>query len=338
MGLFESVRPVTKLAALHYRAIQRQLLKAKRPDRIPDQIINLSNQSKANLTWWVSPTGFSANCTAPLREESPTVHIWSDASMTGMGAHNSKGEFIQRSWSETELESEPHINFLEIRAAKEAIFQLAVPGDIVRMHIDNTVACAYIKKQGGTRSNILSLEACKLWHGLQERDISILTPHWISSKANSGADYLSRSKVEVWELELDQNLFSSIVQHFQISPTLDAFASSQNKKLPRYMSWMYDPEAVGRDALLCPFDTVTYMFPPIPLIPKIVSKIKEEKVTALLIAPHWPASLWWGLVRDMMIAWPLVLPPARSIVRARGGEPMKVFLDPLTALLVSGAT
>ena len=131
------------------------LLKAKCFHRIPEEIISLSEKSKANLKWWVSDMGFSRNCSAPLREESPTVHIWSDASMVGAGGHCSRGKFMQRSWSEAELKTDPHINLLEIRSAKEAIFKLALPGDKVRLHIDSKVACASILKQGGTRSNIL---------------------------------------------------------------------------------------------------------------------------------------------------------------------------------------
>ena len=43
MGLMDSVRPVTQLAALNYRAIQKQLLNTRFPHRNPDQIIYLSN-------------------------------------------------------------------------------------------------------------------------------------------------------------------------------------------------------------------------------------------------------------------------------------------------------
>ena len=68
-----------------------------------------------------------------------------------------------------------------------------------------------------------------------------------------------------------------------------------------------------------------------------MSKIKEEQVTALLICPHWPASLWWMLVKDLMIAPALPLPPAREIVTTKDKEPIKVYLDPLVALLISGA-
>ena len=147
MGLMESVRPVTPLAALKYRSLQMQLLNAKSLHRIPNQIINLSTKSKSDLAWWVSNSGFAISCTAPLREANPTVHIWSDASMVGAGAHNSRGEFRQRFWSENELLKEPHINFLEIKAAKEAVFELAIPGDKIRMHIDSCM-CIHIEARG----------------------------------------------------------------------------------------------------------------------------------------------------------------------------------------------
>ena len=66
IGLMESVRPVTPLAALHYRSLQKQLLIAKRGKRIPSLIITLSQKSLSNLQWWASPSGFQSHCTASL--------------------------------------------------------------------------------------------------------------------------------------------------------------------------------------------------------------------------------------------------------------------------------
>ena len=150
MGLMESVRPVTPFAALHYRAFQRQLLGSKVNFRIPSKIIILNPLSKANLLWWTAETGFRANCTARLREAPPTLHIWADASLSAGGAHSSRGEYFQRDWSPQEMVLDPHINLLELRAAKEALFKFAKIGDIVRLHLDSKVACSYVRKQGGT--------------------------------------------------------------------------------------------------------------------------------------------------------------------------------------------
>ena len=65
LGQMESVQPVTPYAALRYKALQRQLLKAKSTGRIPSQIIGLRSKSIAALSWWISPSGFAGNCTAP---------------------------------------------------------------------------------------------------------------------------------------------------------------------------------------------------------------------------------------------------------------------------------
>ena len=163
LGTMESVRPSTPWAALHYRHLQRQLISAKRSVRRPNKILSLSQKSLMNLRWWVSPTGFAGNCSCPIREKSPTLDIWSDANLDMGGARSSRGEFVQRSWDPAELSTSPHINLLELRAARDGLMQLSCPGDVVRLHLDNRTACAYIKRQGGTRSPLLSKEACLLW-------------------------------------------------------------------------------------------------------------------------------------------------------------------------------
>ena len=103
LGTMESVRPVTPLCALHYRALQKQLIKSKSFARRPRDIIHLSSKTISSLAWWVSPSGFAANSTAPLRELPPTVEIFTDASLEMGGGFSSCGGFIQRAWTKDEL-------------------------------------------------------------------------------------------------------------------------------------------------------------------------------------------------------------------------------------------
>ena len=334
IGLMESCRPVTPLAALKYRSLQRQLLKAKFPERNPKLVISLSPTSIANLVWWTKDTRFKTNCTADLQEPTPTLHIWSDASMEGCGSHTSRGEFSQRSWDENEKTC--HINFLELRSAKEAAEEFSRPGDRVRMHIDSKVAASYITKQGGTRSNALSVEARALWEEMHARNVSLLTPHWISSADNCVADYLTQHRITTWELKLDPILFNTILSHFDLQPSLDAFASAEAHQLERYMSWEADTNAVGRDALLCHWDDVTFCFPPVPLIPKVVNKVKKEKIEAILVCPMWPASLWWLQVQQMLRSPPFPLPSYKQALTPMKEKTITVFLDPLVAVHISG--
>ena len=336
LGYMESVRPAVKLAALHYRPLQRQLLHAKSKNRIPDQIIFLSTKSKAVLKWWVSPSGFPAHCTAPLREPHATVDIWTDASLSRGGGCCSRGGFFQRHWSEDELVDEPHISILEARAAKESVINLSKSGDFVRLFIDNFTALSYIKKQGGTRSYSLNQEASELWSFTTANNITLLTPQWIGSKENSMADFLSRSSLHHWEFCLDRVLFRSIIESFQVYPTLDAFASQQTTQLPRYMSWYQDSQAVGLNALLLPWDRVTYLFPPVPLLAKVVQKVHQEHIRAILICPRWPSALWWPLVLDLMVEPPISLPhQSQALVTLACGQTLP-YLEPLVALHLKG--
>ena len=66
LGTMESVRPVTPLCAMHYRSLQKQLLKAKAYVRHPHQLIFLSSKTISSLSWWISPAGFAAHATPPI--------------------------------------------------------------------------------------------------------------------------------------------------------------------------------------------------------------------------------------------------------------------------------
>ena len=336
LGTMESVRPVTPLCALHYRAFQKQLLRAKAFIRRPHQVIHLSSKTLVSLAWWISPSGFAANASAPIRELSPTVEIWTDASLVRGGGHCSRGGFVQRTWSSDDLVDDPSINWLETRAARESVLALAQPGDRVRLHIDNKTAAAYIRHQGGTRSNVLSQEALLLWKQAVAKDITILPPHWIPTEENTAADFLSRHSLDQWEFRLDREVFKSILDHFDLQPSLDAFACHYSAQLPRYMTWHRDPQAVAQDALLAPWDPVTYLFPPVPLLPKVIRKIKDMGIRAILVCPQWPTALWWGLLLDLMVEPPMVLPHFKTILETQDGSPVIPFLDPLVALHITG--
>ena len=135
-----------------------------------------------------------------------------------------------------------------------------------------------------------------------------------------------------WELCLDRRLFTSVVEHFSVYPSLDAFASHWSAQLPRDMSWYRDSQAVAQDALLAPWDPITYLFPPVPLLPRVIRKVKEEKIRALLICPYWPTALWWGLLVDMLVEPPMTLPHYRTILTHYRSDGSIPYLDPLVAL------
>ena len=97
LGTIESVCLVSPLCALHYKAFQKQLLGAKASAQRPKQVFHLSSKTIASLAWWVSPAGFAAYASAPIRELDPTVEFWTDASLEHWGGLSFHGGFVQGS-------------------------------------------------------------------------------------------------------------------------------------------------------------------------------------------------------------------------------------------------
>ena len=150
------------------------------------------------------------------------------------------------------------------------------------------------------------------------------------------ADFLSRDFLDCWNFRLNKEVFSSILWHFNLNPTLDAFACHFSAQLPRFMSWYPDPLAVAQDALLQPWDPVTYLFHPVPLLQKVIQWIKDQRVRAILVCPQWPQSLYWGLAAEMLVEPQKLLLYYKPILETRDQSPVGPYLDPLVALHLLG--
>ena len=156
----------------------------------------------------------------------------------------------------------------------------------------------------------------------------------IGTKENVLADFLSRNKIEHWEFFLRRDLFSQIVLELGIFLTLDSFASRSTAQLPRYMSLYKDSQAVAQDAMINPWDRVTYAFPPAPMMLKVLQKIGQEKISVILISPKWPSALWWPLLEEMLVQPLLPLPHYKeALVKSYPDLPLP-YLEPLVAALL----
>ena len=81
------------------------------------------------------------------------------------------------------------------------------------------------------------------------------------------------------------NVFYEICQNFGF-PDIDLFASRNNTQIDKYVSWKPEPEAYAVDAFsICWSNDFMYIFPPFS---KVIRKIIEEKVRAIVIIPQWP--------------------------------------------------
>ncbi|CAJ0945038.1 unnamed protein product [Ranitomeya imitator] len=73
-------------------------------------------------------------------------------------------------------------------------------------------------------------------------------------------------------------------------------ASRLNAKVPNFIARSRDPKAIGVDALISPWHRfqLPYVLPPLPLLPKVIRKIKTEGVPVILVAPDWPSRAWYA--------------------------------------------
>ena len=74
---------------------------------------------------------------------------------------------------------------------------------------------------------------------------------------------------------------------------LDAFAFRESHQIPRYMTWEVDHRAVAINALDYYWDPVTWLFPPVPLIPLVLERVLEQQIEVILIYPEWTGEMWW---------------------------------------------
>ena len=116
----------------------------------------------------------------------------------------------------------------------------------------------------------------------------------MASEANAEADFLSRHRLQRWDFKLISSEFRRICHRLQVWPTLDAFTSKGSHQIPRYMTWEEDPRAVAINTLDYNWDPVTWLFPPVPLIPLALEGVLEQQIVAILICPGWTGAMWWS--------------------------------------------
>ncbi|CAJ0959122.1 unnamed protein product [Ranitomeya imitator] len=181
-------------------------------------------------------------------------------------------------------------------------------GKPVRIQSDNTRAVAYINHQRGTRSTQVMAEVAKILRWAEGHVPSLSAVH-IPGVDNWEANFLSRQGIVAGEWSLLPAIFNQICQRWGV-PDVDLMASRANHKVPQYISRSHDPMAVRCDTLVIPWTQfqMPYLFPPLPLIPRIVKKIKTEGVPVLLVAPDWPRRAWYAELVNMLSDVPWRLP------------------------------
>ena len=306
LGSIEYFRWGFPHAALHYRLLQRCVNSCLAKNLSYEDYVFPSFNACKDLSWW-SKVGDSL----PSRSLSPfeaNIEIFCDASETGWGCWSSENKETFGFWSSSEREL--HINSLEFKAvffAFRCFFRYTFNCSIL-IHSDNISVVTYINNQGGTCSARLCDMAITLWEFCIKRDISISAVH-LPGVDNSKADRLSRMENSDHSYSISETFFDLLFNSISFPLKVDCFASRLNFKLDNFISRYYDPYSSWVDAFTVHWSDHVYLFPPVPIIHRVISKFKADKTGhGLLICPYWPSQLWFPSLLEILIAPPILIP------------------------------
>nr|XP_061795427.1 uncharacterized protein LOC133586985 [Nerophis lumbriciformis] len=318
LGVLTSLTAVVPLGLLFLRPLQRWLngfrLDARRHRR---RLLRVSGRCAVALAPWRNgafllegvPLGV-----APVRREVVTT----DASRLGWGAVWQR-RAARGSWSLRD--HAVHINVLELRAVHLALrhFYPFLRGRHVLVRSDNAAAVYHINHQGGTRSAHL-LEASRRLLVWAAPRLASLRAAYLPGQLNRLADSLSRRRLPPGEWRLHPEVVRAIWGVFG-QAEVDLFASRESAHCPLWFSLGERSSPLGQDALAHPWPRVLlYAFPPLPLIWLTLRRVSLEGHSLLLVAPFWPARLWFPLLRSLCVGEPWCLPERRDLLSQLGGQ------------------
>ena len=291
LGHLASLERLVPHSRLRMRSLQWHLKTHWSPESDPPSLpVPLSREVREDLSWWMVRDHLMG---VRFGTPAPDLHLYSDASWSGWGAH-----LLDRSasgvWSEEKL---LHISLLEMKAMFLALqsFQEMVASCQVTSVCDNSTFVAYVNKQGGTVSRSLCSLASRHLRWMESLDVH-LNARYLPGQSNVLADLLSRrDQVIGTEWSLHPQVARSLLRRWG-SPLIDLFALSLNVKLPLYCSLVPDPQAVFEDAFRHPWGNLdVYVFPPFPLVGRVVTRVREtSNLSTTLVAPLWPKKEWFA--------------------------------------------
>ena len=258
LGHLASLERLVPHGRLRMRSLQWQLKTHWSPESDPPLLpVALPEEARRNLSWWMVRDHLLTG--VRFGTPAPDLHLYSDASSSGWGAHL-LDQNVSGVWSDQEKLL--HINLLEMKALFLGLqaFREDVIGHHVTAMCDNSTVVAYVNKQGGTVSRALCLLTSRLLRWTESFDVH-LDERYLPGESNVLADLLSRRRQVVGtEWSLHPRVARSLLRVWG-NPSIDLFATCLNAKLPLYCSLVLDPQAVFEDAFRHPWDDLDLCVP-----------------------------------------------------------------------------
>ena len=297
LGLLNDVCKASEFGLGHVKTLEIQKIKALKivGSKQFEGKMSLSKDSLDDLTWWENNIGSAQK---KIYISPPTSVLTTDASLQGWGACY-LGQKTGGRWNLQEKDK--HINVLELKAIELGLKSLCLDKSLseIKIQSDNTTAVAYIKHQGGTRSSECNDTTKSIFKWCERNNVRLF-PAFIPGIQNVEADYESRHFSDDTEWKLNPEIFRLACNTWGF-PSIDLFASRNNKQIQKYASWCPDPYACFTDAFSENWHELkfVYLFPPFRLLTQVLQKVKRERVRAIIVAPDWSAQPWFSTLQNM---------------------------------------
>ena len=319
LGHLASLERLVPHGRLRMRSLQWHLKMHWSPESDPPSLpVALPEEARRDLSWWMVRDHLLVG--VRFATPAPDLHLYSDASSLGWGAHL-LDQNVSGVWSAQEKLL--HINLLEMKALFLGLqaFQEDVAGHNVTAMCDNSTVVAYVNKQGGTVSRSLCLLTSRLLRWTECFDVH-LDARYLPGESNVLADVLSRrGQVVGTEWSLHPQVARALLRAWG-NPSIDLFATCLNAKLPLYCSLVPDPQSVFEDAFRHPWDNLDlYAFPPFPLVGRVIARVQESSSVAMtLVAPLWPEKEWFA---DLLLLLTPTPPGSTLLGQAASATPLQ---------------
>ncbi|KAA6376899.1 MAG: hypothetical protein EZS28_027574 [Streblomastix strix] len=155
---------------------------------------------------------------------------------------------------------------------------------------DTSTAISDIKKQKVAPTLIKKIK--QVYQTIEKLGIQILITRLPGVK-NEIADALSRLST-VGDYKVKEKFFQQTCFKMNLNPTIDLLSQHFNNLQPRFMQTIKGYGEITIDALNQVWKMeIPWIYPPIPLFPTVLKKIREEQIRAMIIAPQWQSQIWY---------------------------------------------
>jgi ribonuclease HI len=340
IGKLSATRVQHRQASLHLCRLNDLKTQAVRRNGW-DGHVRLMPSVLADTDWWVSE--LLRNQPASLLQPPPQATLYVDASPSGWGARvllhppppaQQTELFLQGLWhGQAQTQTS---NYHELDAVRHTLSLLLRRPSTPSLHSvvvrsDNTATCYNINRQAAGQNLRLPLQL--LLDFVRRQHIYLRARH-IPGVANEAADRLSRFSAS-GDYMIDRSVLAQALARLRLVITADLFATAKNKQHPTYLSMLPDRRAVAQDAFSVPWRDfgLPLIHPPIPLIPRVLVRLQQERMRAVVIVPLWEGHAWAALLRSMTIDTIDLGPADQVLIRGQRMRRNRLRLFPENVLL-----